>query len=119
MSYDLRLIQYVSYTGVYGVSFWILLINILVLILLAKILLKEWTVSSKQSLSIVALLLAIYLLPKLYGTIALNEKSNRENKKIKIALKARRFGAVYRECAAGGRVPSEEYAARGFRSFGH
>jgi apolipoprotein N-acyltransferase len=86
MSYDLSLIQYASYTGVYGVSFWILLINILVLILLAKILLKEWTVSSKQSLSIVALLLVIYLLPKFYGTIVLNEKSNHENKKIKIAL---------------------------------
>jgi apolipoprotein N-acyltransferase len=86
MSYDLSLIQYASYTGVYGVSFWILLINIFVFVLLAKILLKEWTLTSKQSLSIYALLLVIYLLPKIYGTIALNETQNLGGKKIKIAL---------------------------------
>lgn len=86
MSYDLSLIQYASFTGVYGVSFWILIINVLVFIFMVKILLKEWTIFSKQSLLLFFLLFTIYLLPKVYGTSVMNDGKKIQSKKIRIAL---------------------------------
>jgi apolipoprotein N-acyltransferase len=85
MSYDLSLIQYSCFTGVYGVSFWLLLINIITFILVVKILLKEWKLSSPKSVLIIFFLLMLYFIPKLYGSFELKKEIS-SGEAIKIGL---------------------------------
>ncbi len=71
-TYDLSIVQFISITGVFGLSFWILVINVLVFILYSRLARSQWRPHSTQSLGLVACIVLIYILPKIYGTIVLS-----------------------------------------------
>ncbi|MBI5021053.1 MAG: apolipoprotein N-acyltransferase [Ignavibacteriales bacterium] len=88
-SYDLAAVQFASFTGVYGVSFWIISINIISFYFLSKILNKEWLWFSLKSLLFILMILIIYFIPKFYGyTILKNNSEVYDGKyeKIKIGV---------------------------------
>jgi apolipoprotein N-acyltransferase len=66
-TYNLEKIQYADITGVYGISFWVLLINGLVFLLVKNI---QWNGSKKIKYSLFALILVLYVLPNVYSWIA-------------------------------------------------
>ena len=70
-TYDLSILQVISITGVFGLSFWILVINILVFVLYSRLARLQWRPKSFQSLALAACIVLIYVLPKVYGTIVL------------------------------------------------
>lgn len=77
-TYDLTLIQYVSYTGVYGISFWLLLLNVFIFVLIVKIILDEWKILSKKSVLLFIVILGVYFIPKFYGIHLLNSSDKNE-----------------------------------------
>jgi apolipoprotein N-acyltransferase len=70
-SYDITRIQFISATGVYGLSLWIVTINVLVYILYSKLAQRRWRTFSKQSVGLVILVVSLYYLPLLHGSIVL------------------------------------------------
>jgi len=68
-TYDLPAIQFASASGVYGVSFWLLWINVIAYVLYAKLALKEWKPFSRHSIVLVAGIVVLYVLPKIYGNV--------------------------------------------------
>jgi apolipoprotein N-acyltransferase len=72
-SYDITRIQFISATGVYGLSLWIVIVNVLAYILYSKLAQRQWRPLSKQSLGLVALLLFVYYLPAVHGSIVLSQ----------------------------------------------
>ncbi len=71
-SYDITRIQFISTTGVYGLSLWILIINVLAFVLYSQLAQNKWKPVSKQSIALVAILLVIYFLPSIYGNSVLS-----------------------------------------------
>ncbi len=69
-TYNLARIQFISYTGVYGLSFWILILNVLVFLLLAALL--SGPPLRRRTITLGIVILAIYVLPTVYGTIVLS-----------------------------------------------
>lgn len=70
-TYDLATIQFISTTGVLGLSFWIVTINVLVYLLYSRLAQAQWPALSKKSLGLVVCIVLLYLLPKIYGTLLL------------------------------------------------
>ena len=74
-TYDLARIQFISVSGVYGLSFWILIINILAYVLYSVLARKKpgeaWT---RSALWLGALLL-VYMAPAIYGWQVLSEST--------------------------------------------
>jgi apolipoprotein N-acyltransferase len=85
-TYDLSIIQFASITGVYGLSFWILWINVLIFFLFVKIILKEWTISDKRSILLLSTILVIYFLPKIYGNIVTENNPSKNNNHITVSV---------------------------------
>jgi apolipoprotein N-acyltransferase len=88
-SYDLSAIQFASIAGVYGISFWIISINVILFYLASKIINKEWRLISVKSISLVFIILILYSVPKLYGYKVLqndNDESKVKYEKIKIGV---------------------------------
>ena len=71
-TYDLSIIQFASITGVYGVSFWLLWLNVLAFLSFTKIFLREWKPISIGSLVTVISFLTVFFLPKYFGNQLLN-----------------------------------------------
>lgn len=87
LTYDLSLIQVAEYFGVYGLSFWIVCMNVLIFILIIKLILKESKVFSREIISILISLLILYLIPKVYGNYILNQKKlDIDGKRLNVAL---------------------------------
>lgn len=88
-TYDLVLIQIASQTGVYGISFWLLVLNVLTFILFSKLLLREFPVVSKQTFGFIVILAVVYLLPKIYGFAVLVDAdgvTNEDTVSVKVAM---------------------------------
>jgi len=66
-TYDIYRIQYITYTGVYGISFWILWMNVAFYFLYTKLAHREWRNFSWQSITTVIVVLLLYLLPQFYS----------------------------------------------------
>jgi apolipoprotein N-acyltransferase len=77
-TYYLSLIQYASLIGNYGVSFWIVWINLLIFLFI-----KNFGYP-KKVLTYMAIVLLLFLIPYFYGKMILNQKENSE--KISVAL---------------------------------
>ncbi len=78
-SYYLTFIQYAEYTSVYGVSFWVVLLNVLIFMLWRK-----WSdIPIRRILSVT--LLAVFLVPLCHGQFVLHSPKE-DQKKVKIAL---------------------------------
>lgn len=73
------LIQHADIVGVFGVSFWVFWINIIVFLII-----KEKP-PLKKSLLLIGILIALFLIPFVYGKLTI-PKSNDFEKKIKVAL---------------------------------
>jgi apolipoprotein N-acyltransferase len=70
-SYELARIQFISATGVYGLSLWILLMNTLAYWLYSVVAQKLWAPVSLKSAGLVILILGVYYLPSVHGAIIL------------------------------------------------
>ncbi len=66
-SYDLFRMQFISYTGVFGLSFWILVINILAFLLYSGLAQNRFTPGSAKSVRLVAAIVITFLLPSIHG----------------------------------------------------
>lgn len=70
-TYDIPVIQIASITGVYGLTFWITWINVLIFVLLAKTVIGEWKLFGRKGVSLALLILLVYAAPKIYGNFVL------------------------------------------------
>lgn len=66
-SYDLARIQMVSYTGVLGLSFWILVLNVIAYFFVRSVVIEGTQWRSKRNISLAMTFLVVYLLPMAYG----------------------------------------------------
>lgn len=70
-SYNLTGIQFISATGVLGLSFWILVINVLAFLLYSQLAHHRWSALSRPSIMLAAGIVGLYLLPKIHGGLVL------------------------------------------------
>lgn len=84
-TYYLAKIQFIEFTGVYGLSFLILVVNVLFYLSLKKIF-EEKKIFSKRSLKYFALGVLIYILPDFYGFYVLKNADEKFFKQMKIGL---------------------------------
>ncbi|MDI6766293.1 MAG: apolipoprotein N-acyltransferase, partial [Bacteroidota bacterium] len=84
-TYDVAIIQIASVTGVYGISFWLLWLNVIGFVLFTKLAIKAWNIFSWNSFRYILLFLLIYFLPKFYGNHVLESPSLHSAKTIKVA----------------------------------
>jgi len=85
-TYDLSIIQFASITGVYGISFWILILNVLIFLLYKKISSNQWEYLSLKFIFSIAGIIIIYLLPKIYGNYVLQKDDFKDTSEINIAV---------------------------------
>lgn len=84
-TYYLPLIQYIEFTGMYGLTFWIVLINVMVYFIIKKNRFDDLSISwSTHRLAIVLIL--IFFIPLLYGFMALNSAKYTAEKEITAAI---------------------------------
>ena len=72
-TYNLPGIQFISITGVLGLSFWIVVINVLAFILYSELAQGRWSPVSRKSVLLAAGIIAVYLLPSIGGGIVLSQ----------------------------------------------
>ncbi|MBK8553095.1 MAG: apolipoprotein N-acyltransferase [Ignavibacteria bacterium] len=83
-SYNLSKIQYIDYTGVFGVSFWICVISVFIYYLIIKLSSKEWRLLSLKSITVISVIILIYFIPEIYNTAF--KRSYSDTGKIKIGI---------------------------------
>jgi apolipoprotein N-acyltransferase len=71
-SYDLARIQFISFTGVWGLSFWILLVNVLAYLFYRALARPMEEVLPGRVFSLAAAVVLMYLLPSAVGTYILS-----------------------------------------------
>ena len=71
-TYDTQSIQFASVTGVYGVSFWLACMNVAAYVVYASVAVGRWRINSWQSVLAVLVLVVMYFVPKLYGSLTLD-----------------------------------------------
>lgn len=79
-TYYLSLIQYVSFTSIFGVTFWIVAINVLILALL-----KDAS-NKKKVITYLILLILLFLIPWFYGQWVIPNEELDTKEKIRIGL---------------------------------
>jgi len=70
-SYDIVRAQFITFTGVYGLSFWIVTINAIAFYLVMNIASKRWAVTSKPAMVSVVVIVIIHFIPFIYGSVVL------------------------------------------------
>jgi apolipoprotein N-acyltransferase len=71
-SYNLLRLQFISITGIWGLSLWIVVINILAFVLVRGIMQGRFGLLSRRALVLVAAIAAIVVLPTIHGAIVLS-----------------------------------------------
>ncbi|HLX12060.1 MAG TPA: apolipoprotein N-acyltransferase, partial [Bacteroidota bacterium] len=66
-TYNLPVAQMVQWTGVYGISFWLLCLNVLLYLFANGIARKRWKLASPETLGVLGCIIIVYSLPQLYG----------------------------------------------------
>mgnify|MGYP001773037317 CR=1 FL=1 len=84
-TYYLAKIQFIEFTGVYGLSFLILVVNVLFYLSLKKTF-EERKIFSSRSLKYIALGVLIYILPDFYGFYVLKNADEKFFKEMKVGL---------------------------------
>ena len=77
-TYAVERIQFITFTGVFGITFWIVAVNALVYFIYSKITQSEWRLVSRQTTSAVVVLIVIVLLPGIHGRTVLS-RADSEN----------------------------------------
>jgi apolipoprotein N-acyltransferase len=87
-TYDMARIQFISFTGVYGLSFWILLTNVLAYRLCLTLVRRIPGSSWRPALGWLAGLTLLYELPMIYGmaVLARSEKEFRGNGNVTVGI---------------------------------
>ncbi len=70
-TYDLARIQFISITGVYGLSFWVLVLNVLVFAMYRLWAEQPRPIFRRPIILLLSALLVVYLAPTVYGTMVL------------------------------------------------
>lgn len=78
--YYLSLIQYVSFTSVYGVSLWIVTINVVILLIL-----KNFSDFKKILIYFIALIL-LFIMPWIYGSLVIPDDEKAPEEQIRVGL---------------------------------
>ena len=78
-SYYLSLIQYISFTSIFGVTFWIVVINVVIMMILLDY------KNTRKLLILIVILLVLFSLPWLYGKWVIPDE-NGVNEKVRIAV---------------------------------
>jgi apolipoprotein N-acyltransferase len=71
-SYDIARIQFIEYTGVLGLSFWIVVLNVLGFLLYRSLRINGISFRSPLNATLFASILLLYILPTLHGRIVLS-----------------------------------------------
>jgi len=79
-SYYLSLIQYVSFTSVYGVSLWVVTINVFVLLLIKNL------SNIKKVVLYFVILIFLLVLPWVYGILVIPGEEENQEEKIRVGL---------------------------------
>lgn len=85
-SYDQMLIQIVSFTGVYGLSFWLLWLNVLAFLLYDGLLARRWRPISRESFAMLGAIALLYVVPKLYGAAVLRNNQDRVRRAVSVGV---------------------------------
>ncbi len=85
-TYDLSFIQFISFTGVYGLSFLILWINVLIYYLVSTLRTDHVKVVSFRSLSLIAFIILLFLIPRIYGWNLLHRQSGSVENEVRIGI---------------------------------
>jgi apolipoprotein N-acyltransferase len=88
-TYSLAQIQYVSVTGVLGVSFWIVVLNVILLQVISVMMAERGPTRQKQLVAWSAIFVVTAILPTIQGTLVLSSASE-----VPIAGKAMTVGMV-------------------------
>jgi len=72
-SYELAAIQFIRWTGVYGLSLWILLLNSLALLLVTRLAAGQWSLRSRAALLTAGAWVVLFIAPRIEGTLSLAE----------------------------------------------
>lgn len=70
-TYALDRIQFITFTGVYGITFWIVALNALIYFLVRKVIKQEWRLTSRNSILLAVTVVIIAVLPTIHGNIVL------------------------------------------------
>lgn len=79
-TYYLSLIQYSEYTSVFGVSFWIVVINVFILLILKNV------TNIKKLVVYFSILVLLFILPWIYGKYIIPDEQIPADEKIRIGL---------------------------------
>ena len=71
-SYDLARIQFISFTGIWGLSLWIIVINVTAYMLYRSLARRPEDFLPRRAIGIAALLAVLYLIPSAVGTYVLS-----------------------------------------------
>jgi apolipoprotein N-acyltransferase len=71
-SYDLARIQFISFTGIWGLSFWILVINVTAYLLYRALARRPEDFLPRRAMGLAAVLAVLYFLPSAAGTYVLS-----------------------------------------------
>lgn len=71
-SYDLARIQFISFTGIWGLSLWIIVINVMAYLLYDVIARRPEVFRPRRALGLASLLAVLYLIPSAVGTYVLS-----------------------------------------------
>ncbi len=77
-TYDLSRIQFISATGVYGLSFWILVLNVVGYLLLRSLLAAGRPGVSRRTVALASSFFVIYMLPMVHGSWVLSQHPAKE-----------------------------------------
>jgi len=84
-TYDLENIQFIAWTGAFGLTFWIALINALLFLMTRQLLAARWNLRMPAAWITAACILALLLLPKLHSAIVMHEELP-ENGEVRIGI---------------------------------
>lgn len=79
-SYYLSLIQYISYTSVYGVSLWVVTINVFILLIFKNV------SNFKKILVYFLILVILFIIPWIYGALVIPDEDESPEENIHVAL---------------------------------
>lgn len=83
-TYNLEKIQFAEYTGVFGVSFWICTVSVLIYFLLHNLANKQFKLISSKSISLIFIIILTYFIPDIYNTFS--KKNSDDEGKLKIGI---------------------------------
>ena len=75
-TYDLATLQVISSTGVLGLSFWILMINVLAFWLYSRVARSEERMPSVRNVILATCIVLVYMAPKMYGALVLSKSGS-------------------------------------------